>query len=161
MQSKSIYAIIAILFIALFYFLLSSFFAIGMAMPLIISFLSQVSRNPAILVSPELIGTTIVFAVLGIVWLIALIKLIRSVAGFMHERTAFFETMRDLDKELYNLGIFLKTAEKEFLSRRITQQTFDEIQKIAGKKMVEIKAKKKEITEEKEKKEQAKKEKTK
>jgi hypothetical protein len=79
------------------------------------------------------------------VWAYAVLRSFQSI--YMHLRYGSVEdqVLRGLEKKRKSLDVFLEVAQREFMRRRISKQTFEDIQRIAGKKIVEIKAKEKEL----------------
>lgn len=149
MYTKKTATLVIVLFLVFFYFLLSSFFAISYAMPSIIEFLSNLSHDPAMLLYPDYFFVTITVIVLAIIWIFILIKFLKSLEEYFGKKIAEGKQITDLEKEQENIALLLQVAEREFFQRRITEDTFKEIRRMVGKRMVDVKAKRKKIMKEK------------
>jgi hypothetical protein len=79
------------------------------------------------------------------VWAYSVLRSFQSI--YMHLRYGSIEdqVLKGLEKKRKSLDVFLEVAQREFMKRRISKQTFEDIQRIAGKKIVEIKAREKEL----------------
>jgi hypothetical protein len=140
--------IITIVILALSaYFLLYPLMALWHVYPAINNFLEIVSEDPSVLFSPVNFWKLITIFILLAAWVFILYKLLRSVNNVLRRRFLDIQTIKMLDEDKRKLDIFLEVAQKEFMKRRISKQTFEDIQIMAGKKLVEIKAKKKELEE--------------
>ena len=149
MYTRKTAALVIALFLVFFYFLLSSFFAISYAMPSIMEFLSNVSEDPAMFLSPDYFFVTVTVIVLAIIWIFILVKFLKSLEDYFGRKIAESKQMSELDKEQENIGILLQVAEREFFQRRINEDTFNEIRRMVGKRMVDVKAKRKKLMKDK------------
>jgi len=146
MKSKKLFALVAVIAFAFLYLLMLALFTIGVVITSISDFLTEVSQNPAILLGPEYIFMTIAMIILSVLWLFALIKLFSSVEDILSHKFEEGKELKSINNEMKYLEIFIQTAEKEFMKRRISQETFNQIQVLAGKKMVELKSKRKKMS---------------
>ena len=80
--------------------------------------------------------------------LFTLIKLFGSVEDYFSRKFEEGKELSKIDNEMRYLEIFIQTAEKEFMKRRISQETFNQIQVLTGKKMVELKSRRKKLDKE-------------
>jgi hypothetical protein len=123
-----------------------------------INFLGPIYQNPPILLQPTELWSFVVMILIVSVWTYAVLKTMQSLYLHLRYGPREKQELKGLDKQMKSMDVFLDVAEKEFMKRKISKQTFEDIQRIAGKKIVEIKAKKKEISgEEAEEKEKVKK----
>jgi len=148
MRSKKILIISLIVTFILLYFLMFSFLAIWISLPVLSELMSEVSQNPALLLSPDYFGVTIITIILSAAWIFTLIKLLGSAEDFFNKRMEERQELSKIDREVENLNIFNQTAEKEFMKRKISQETFKQVQVMTGKKMVELKSRKKRLSKE-------------
>jgi hypothetical protein len=134
---KSLHVKILILFLLLIlgYVIITSFTNI----------ITPIFNNPSLLL--ESVNLWILFLILIILslWIYSLVKVIESTYDNIKHGSKRDWELKQLNRKMKSLDVFMDTAEKEFMHRKISKQTFDDIQRIAGKKMVEIKAKKKEM----------------
>jgi hypothetical protein len=108
-------------------------------------FILPVYYQPAILLSmTSIFGLLITLFVISL-WIYAVIRMSRIL--YVHARYGSDNTqkLKRLERESKDLDTFMDVAQKEFMKRKISKDTFNDIQKASGKKLVEIKAKKKEI----------------
>jgi hypothetical protein len=110
-----------------------------------INFLVPLYQNPILLLSPMNLWALVSLSMIFSLWVYALIKMVEMAYDHIKYGPSEDRETKELDKNMKSIDIFMDVAQKEFMKRRISKQTFEDIQRIAGKKMVEIKAKKKEI----------------
>jgi membrane protein implicated in regulation of membrane protease activity len=110
-----------------------------------INFIIPYYRNPSLLLSLFSMWTLIIYVAFISIWLYALIRNTQSLYTHLKHGSEQEQIARVLGKETKSLEVLIKVAEKEFMRRNISKKTFEDIQRIAGKKMVEIKAKRREL----------------
>ena len=136
MRSLKLRVMVTFLMAGFGYFLLSSF----------MNFVEPIYENPSLLLALFNLWVMIVFLVIVSVWIYAMIRVIQSSYSYLQHGSVEEQMIKVLDKEKKSLDVFMGVAEKEFMKRKISRETFDEIQRLGGKKMVELKAKEKEIS---------------
>jgi len=127
--------------------------------PMTFESITPLFNDPAVLLDLVVLWTAIAFLLIVAGWLYALVKIIPSIYHQLRYGSVEEQIMRKAETKMKSLDVFMEVARKEFMKRRISKQTFEDIERIAGKKMVELKAKKKEIQQEKKPKEEKKEEK--
>lgn len=126
---------ITVLLVSFGYFIISAFF----------NFIMPIYQMPSLLLSTGPMWSLIAMVLIVSVWAYSVLRSFQSI--YMHLRYGSVEeqVLKGLEKKKKSLDIFMEVAQKEFMRRRISKQTFEDIQRIAGKKIVEIKAKEKEL----------------
>jgi hypothetical protein len=140
MLSLKVKVISTILMLSFGYFILSAF----------LNLLGPLYQNPALLLSPANLWGLVIMALMVSLWAYVILRSFQSIHMHLKYGSVDEQKLRSLDKRMRSLDVFLDVAQKEFMKRKISRSTFDDIQRLAGKKIVEIKAKKKEMTEKKE-----------
>jgi predicted PurR-regulated permease PerM len=115
--------------------------------PSFMNFLIPLYLNPYLLLSLMNLWVLVLFMVVLSLWIYALVRMVQSLYNQLKHGSVEEQVVGLLEKQQKSLGIFINVAEKEFMRRNISKKTFEDIQRIAGKKMVEIKAKRKELEE--------------
>jgi hypothetical protein len=141
MLSLKVKIISTTLMVSFGYFILSAF----------VNFLGPLYQNPALLLSSMKLWGLVIMLLIVSLWTYVVWRSFQSIHMHLKYGTTDERALKKLDRKMRSLDVFLDVAQKEFMKRRISKQTFEDIQRIAGKKIVEIKAKKREITEPEEK----------
>jgi hypothetical protein len=127
--------VITVLLVSFGYFILSAF----------INFVMPIYQRPSLLLSSVPLWSLVAMVLIFSVWAYSVLRSFQSI--YMHLRYGSIEdqVLKGLEKKRKSLDVFLEVAQREFMKRRISKQTFEDIQRIAGKKIVEIKAREKEL----------------
>ncbi len=145
MKSKKFKIILIIAVAGLAYLVISAFSALNLAFSPLSDLLTSVLENPETALAPENFWIFAIFVAMSLVWIYILYKLIQSVYLRMRKNITDAETLGKLEKEKKDIEVFKKVAEKDLLTRKISKETYKDIERTAGKKMVEIEAREGEI----------------
>jgi hypothetical protein len=133
MLTLKVKAISAGFLLAFGYFVITAF----------IDFLLPFYSIPAAILLPANLWGLAVMGIVFSLWVYAVSMSLHSVYMHLEHGVLRKEKIKGLNKKMKGLDVFMEVAEKEYLKRKISKQTFDDIQRIAGKKRVAIKARKK------------------
>ena len=138
--------IITILFLAVLgYLLISAVMFLASILPSITDFVASIYQDPVLILSPENLWLFVILILAISVGIFILYRCLQVIYCHLREGTEKQKTVGKLDRQKKSLEVFMEVAQKEFMKRKISKQTFEDIQRLAGKRMVEIKAKRKEL----------------
>ena len=146
MHSRKLKIIIILLLAVFGYLLISAVMFLVSILPSITYFVTSIYQDPVMILSPENLWLFVILMLAVSAVIFILYKCFLVIYCHLKEGTEKQKTVSSLDKQRKSLGVFMDVAQKEFMKRKISKQTFEDIQRLAGKKMVEIKAKRKEMT---------------
>ncbi len=141
MLSLKVKVISTILMVSFGYFILSAF----------LNLLGPLYQSPALLLSPMKLWELVIMTLIVSLWAYVVLRSFQSIHMHLKYGSVDEQTLKRLDRKMKSLDVFLDVAQKEFMRRKISKKTFEDIQRLAGKKIVEIKAKKREMAEPEEK----------